>query len=204
MNIIIVGCNALGRSLATTLSGLGNEIAIIDSSRDALDLLPTDFSGIAVEGEAIDIEVLEAAGIKDCSAMAVVTENDNLNIVVTQLASKKYKIDNVVAIVSDPQRESVYEMAGLKTICPTKTSSAAITDVLLKSEFSRRLNFGINTAKFEYTSGKPFAGHRVADVSVTGYLLFAITDASGKTYLSSEKNRIVQESDKLIFASLID
>ena len=61
-----------------------------------------------------------------------------------------------------------------------------------------------DTAKFEYTSGKPFAGHRVADVSVTGYLLFAITDASGKTYLSSEKNRIVQESDKLIFASLID
>ena len=46
MNIIIVGCTVLGRSLATTLSGLGNEIAIIDSSRDALDLLPTDFSGI--------------------------------------------------------------------------------------------------------------------------------------------------------------
>lgn len=204
MNIIVVGCTALGRSLATTLSGLGNEIAIIDQSRDALDLLPADFSGIAIEGMPMDTEVLEAAGIKDCSAMAVVTENDNLNIVVAQLAEKKYKIDNVVTLVTDPARESVYELAGLKTICPTKTSSAAITDVILKSEFSRRLTFGVNTAKFEYTSGKPFAGRRVGDINVKGYLLFALTDDSSQTFLASDKNRIIEETDKLIFASLID
>ena len=204
MNIIIVGCTALGRSLATTLSSLGNEISIIDSSRDALDLLPADFSGIAIEGEAMDTEVLEAAGVKDCSAMAVVSENDNLNIVVAQLATKKYRIDNVVTLVADPARESVYELSGLKTICPTKTSSAAITDIILKSEFSRRLTFGVNTAKFEYTSGNPFAGKRVCDVNVTGYMLFAVTDDSSKTYLASDKSRIIQETDKLIFASLVD
>lgn len=204
MNIIIVGCTALGRSLATTLAAQGNDIAIIDQNSDALDLLPPDFSGLATHGMPMDISVLEAAGIKECNAMAVVTDSDNLNIVVSQLAIKKYRVENVVTLVADPQRESVFELSGLKTICPTKTSAAAITDIILKSKFSRQLTFGVNTAKFEYTSGKPFAGSLLKDVSVPGYLLFGLTDGNDVTALATDPNRIIQASDKLIFASLID
>lgn len=204
MNIIIIGCTALGRSLAASLSALGNDIAIIDQDKDALDMLPHDFSGIAIHGTAMDTSVLEAAGIKDCNAMAVVSDSDNLNIVVAQLAIKKYKIDNVVTLVADPARESVFELSGLKTICPTKTSSAAITDIILKSQFSRQLSFGMNTAKFEYTSGKPFAGSCVGEICVPGYMLFGITDAADTTLLATDKKRIILASDRLIFASLID
>ena len=204
MNIIIVGCNALGRNLASELGALGNDISIIDRDKDLLDMLPKDFTGIAVEGTPMDISVLEAAGIKDCDAMAVVSESDNMNIVVSQIAVKKYKIDNVVTIIDDPQRESVFEITGLKTICPTNTSCAAITDVILKSQFSRQLVFGVNTAKFEYTSGKPFAGKAVGEIELPGYLLFGITDANHFTCLATDRSRIILASDNLIFASLID
>ncbi len=204
MNIIIIGCTALGRSLAAGLAALGNDIAIIDEDKDALDLLPHDFAGIAIHGTAMDTSVLEAAGIKDCNAMAVVSDSDNLNIVAAQLATKKYKIDNVVTLVADPARESVFELSGLKTICPTKTSSAVISEIILKSQFSRQLSFGVNTAKFEYTSGKPFAGCCVGDVTVPGYMIFGITDAADTTVLATDKKRIILASDRLIFASLID
>ena len=204
MNIIIVGCTVLGRNLAAMLEAMGNEISVIDQSREALDMLPHGFSGVAIEGMPMDTSVLEAAGIKDCNAMAVVSQSDNLNIVVSQLALKKYGIDNVVTLVADPARESVFELSGLKTICPTKTSAAAVCDVIMKSQFSRQLTFGINTAKFEYTSGKPFAGSRIGEVHVDGYLLFGITDSSDVTSLATDKNRIVLASDRLIFASLID
>lgn len=204
MNIIIIGCTALGRSLAAGLTALGNDISIIDENKDALDLLPHDFAGVAIHGTAMDTSVLEAAGIKDCNAMAVVSDSDNLNIVAAQLAAKKYKVDNVVTLVADPARESVFELSGLKTICPTKTSSAAITDIILKSQFSRQLSFGVNTAKFEYTSGKPFAGSCVGEIKVPGYMLFGITDAADTTVLATDKKRIILASDRLIFASLID
>lgn len=204
MNIIIVGCTALGRSLALSLAAQGNDIAIIDQNSDALDLLPPDFTGLATHGMPMDVSVLEAAGIKECNAMAVVTDSDNLNIVVSQLALKKYRVENVVTLVADPQRESVFELSGLKTICPTKTSAAAISDIILKSKFSRQLTFGVNTAKFEYTSGKPFAGSRIQDVNVPGYLLFGLTDGDDVTTLATDPNRIIGASDKLIFASLID
>ncbi len=204
MNIIIVGCTSLGRSLAEKLSALGNDIAIIDEDQNSLDLLPSSFSGIAVQGMPMDTSVLEAAGVKDCDAMAAVTGSDNMNIVVAQLATKKYKIDNVVTLIKDPARESVFEISGLKTICPTKTSSATITDVLMKSQFTKQLTFGLNTAKFEYTSGKPFARKQVKDINVPGYMLFAITDSSDMTVLATDKDRYISSSDRLIFASLID
>lgn len=204
MNVIIVGCTALGRSLAVKLENMGNEISVLDQSRENLDMLPHDFSGVAIEGMPMDISVLESAGIKDCDAMAVVSNSDNLNIVVSQIAVSKYGINNVVTLIADPARESVFELSGLKTICPTKTSAAAITDIITNSQFSRQLTFGTNTAKFEYTSGKPFAGYTVGDVNVDGYMLFGITDASDVTTLATDKSRTVLASDKLIFASLID
>lgn len=204
MNIIIVGCTALGRSLAENLAALGNDIAVIDQSKDSLDMLSHDFSGIAIEGMPMDVSVLEAAGIKDSNALIAVSQSDNLNIVVSQLAREKYGIDNVVTLVADPQRESVFELSGLRTICPTNTSCAAITDIILKSQFSQQLIFGANTAKFEYTSGKPYAGCRVGDINLPGYLLFGITDSNYITSLATDKERIILTSDKLIFASLID
>ncbi len=70
----------------------------------------------------MDVGVLHEAGIEDADAVVVATDGDNTNLVVGQVAQKRYGIETVVVRVLDPGRADFYASRGLKTVCPTSTA----------------------------------------------------------------------------------
>ena len=78
--IVIVGCGKTGRELALEFSKEHN-VVVIDRNARALDSLGEDFNGKKILGDALDIRVLEEAGIKDADILVLVTGDDNLNLV---------------------------------------------------------------------------------------------------------------------------
>ena len=50
-------------------------------------------------------------------------------------------MENVVARISDPRRETVFEKLGLKTVCPTKMAGNAIYTALLEPLEEKRATF---------------------------------------------------------------
>ncbi len=119
MFVIIVGCGRLGSHLAAALSGQGREVVIIDRREATFNKLPEYFTGFSVTGDATEPAVLEDAGIERCDALLAVTENDNTNILIAQLARELFQTPKVMARVFDPARASVYESLGIEAICPT-------------------------------------------------------------------------------------
>lgn len=204
MNIIIVGCSKLGLRLAHILSDTGNGVVVIEPDMSAIERLNDSFSGVVIHGVPMDVSVLENAGIRECNAMAVVTDSDNLNIVVAQIAATKYRVPNVVALVSDPERETVYENTGLKTVCPTKSTASAISNLLLKNAVAPPLPLGVSTAGFEWVPGKHFAGKRVGELTGSACMLFAIVGANDVAELATDKDRVIKEDDRLVIARLVD
>ena len=77
----------------------------------------------------MDVDVLREAGIDDADAVVVSTDGDNTNLVIGQVAQKRFANQCVVVRVLDPARADFYRKRGLRTVCPT---SVAI-DVLLDS-----------------------------------------------------------------------
>ena len=67
----------MGADLAYRLFKRGHDVAVIDQEDESFNQLPPDFQGRLYEGEALNQDVLERAGIKNCDALAVVTENDS-------------------------------------------------------------------------------------------------------------------------------
>ena len=61
--IIIVGCGKTGKTLALELAQAHN-VVVIDRSRRALDSLGETFNGKKILGDALNVAVLEEAGIK--------------------------------------------------------------------------------------------------------------------------------------------
>lgn len=108
MNILVIGCGRLGTRLAEMLDERGHDVAVIDYNPDDFRLLSDDFSGITVTGFPMDLEALKSAGIENCDGVAVVTPDDNLNITVSQIAQKFFGVTNVIARISDPRRETVF------------------------------------------------------------------------------------------------
>ena len=92
MNVVIAGCGRVGSGLARDLVAQGFDVAIIDESPEAFHLLGDDFPGEFIVGRALDWETLRAAGIDDAVAFVACTDGDNTNIVVAQIAQKRYGI----------------------------------------------------------------------------------------------------------------
>jgi trk system potassium uptake protein TrkA len=130
MHVLIAGCGRVGSGLARDLVTQGFDVAIIDESPDAFHLLGDDFPGEFVVGRALDWEILRRAGVEEAVAFVACTDGDNTNIVVAQIAQKKFGIHCVVARVYDPLRAELFAQAGIRTVCPTKDVRVALFDAV--------------------------------------------------------------------------
>ncbi len=115
MYIIMIGCGRLGSVLAEELSGLGHNVVVIDKNSLALDVLGERFNGITITGDALSLEVLEKAGIKNADVVCSLTGNDNLNIVVAQLVKKMFDVKKVILQIHDSSKEEIVQK-GVKII----------------------------------------------------------------------------------------
>ena len=131
---IIVGCGRLGANLADTLSDAGGSIVIIDKNPDAFRKLSASFGGIVMAGDATEMNVLSSAEIEKATAVITVTNNDNTNIMVAQLAKEMFSIKRVIARLFDPECECVYQEFGIDTICPAVLSTQEIDKLLFAPE----------------------------------------------------------------------
>ena len=205
MNTIIVGCTKVGIILASELCRTGHYVAVVDRNAKRFCELPSFFHGVTVEGVALDFSVLEKAGIMECDALAAVTDDDNLNIVVAQLAKEKYKIPNVVTRISDPVRERVYQNSDLMTICPTNIESAGIFNMITGEAFDSLVAFGNRKARFVTRSNPKWIGKLVCDIPVfNGEMVYAVIDRDGRIELADDRTRMLMAGEMVIFSSLVD
>ena len=130
MHVVIAGCGRVGSGLARDLVTQGFDVTILDESADAFHLLGDDFPGEFVVGRALDWETLRRAGIEDAAAFVACTDGDNTNIVIAQIAQKKYGIRCVVARVYDPLRAELFAQIGINTVCPTRDVRVSLFDAV--------------------------------------------------------------------------
>lgn len=132
MYIIIAGCGKLGSNLAKKLSEVGHDIVIIDRNEKSFDLLGNGFNCMAITGLPIDQDVLKEAGIENADALVAVTSDDNMNIMISQIAKQIYQVPTVITRSYDPQREEVLNAMGLDSICPTSLAVDCFFNSLTK------------------------------------------------------------------------
>jgi len=130
MHVVIAGCGRVGSGLARDLVTQGCDVSIIDENPEAFHLLGDDFPGEFIIGRALDWDVLREAGIQDAAAFVACTDGDNTNIVVAQIAQRKYGIRCIVARVYDPMRAELFAHAGIHTVCPTRDVRVTMFDAV--------------------------------------------------------------------------
>jgi trk system potassium uptake protein TrkA len=128
MKAIVVGCGRVGSSIALQLNEEGWDVTAVDEKEEALSRLGDNWAGGFIVGHGMDIEVLREAGIDDADAVVVSTDGDNTNIVIGQVAQKRFDNQCVVVRVLDPRRAEFYRERGLRTVCPTSTAIDVLMD----------------------------------------------------------------------------
>jgi trk system potassium uptake protein len=136
VKVIVIGCGRVGSSVALELDRVGWEVTAVDENEDVLQRLGENWSGGFVVGHGMDMEVLREAGIEDADAVVVSTDGDNTNLVIGQVATKRFNIETTVVRVLDPARAALYSELGLWTFSPTSTAIKTLTEGVLSSEKS--------------------------------------------------------------------
>jgi len=137
VKVLIIGCGRVGSTVAKRLAAEGWEVTAVDEKEGALSRLGEDWTGGFVVGHGMDTDVLREAGVDDAEAVVVATDGDNTNIVIGQVAQKRFGIDCTVVRILDPARAEFYRQRGLRTVCPTSTAIDVLTDAVRSCEIRR-------------------------------------------------------------------
>ena len=131
MYIIVAGCRKVGSNLAIALAQEDHDVVVIDSDPENFRLLGSGFNGLTISGMPIDEDVLRSAGIEKADALAAVSNDDNMNVMITEVAKNIFHVPKVITRVYDPEREPVFNKMGITTICPTSLAVEKIRDYLV-------------------------------------------------------------------------
>ncbi len=129
MKAIVIGCGRVGSTVAKRLAAEEWDVTAVDEKEAALSRLGEDWAGGFVVGHGMDAGVLRDAGIEEADAVVVATDGDNTNIVIGQVAQKRFGVECTVVRVLDPARAEFYAARGMRTVCPTSTA----IDVLIEA-----------------------------------------------------------------------
>lgn len=127
---IIIGCGRLGANLANTLSNEEENVLIMDEDKYAFRRLASNFGGLSIVGDGTDLDKLREARIEQATAVIAVTNDDNKNIMIAQIAREVFHVKHVIARLYDPECEVVYQELGINTICPAVLSFKEIDKLL--------------------------------------------------------------------------
>tara|TARA_B100000700_G_C14991226_1_gene831446 strand:- start:67 stop:1443 length:1377 start_codon:yes stop_codon:yes gene_type:complete len=97
MNIIICGAGRVGFSISKQLNAQGHSITVIDQSSEFIQKINDTQDVKGVVGRATFPSVLEKAGAKDTDMIIAVTQNDETNMVICQVAHSIFNINKKIA-----------------------------------------------------------------------------------------------------------
>ena len=99
MNIIICGAGRVGYSIAKQLSIQSHSITVVDQSSEDIQRMNESIDVKGVVGKATYPSVLEKAGAKEADMIIAVTKNDEINMIICQIAHSIFNVSKKIARV---------------------------------------------------------------------------------------------------------
>lgn len=128
--VVVIGCSRLGANIANTLSDNDGNVSVVDKTKDAFRKLSPSFGGLTIVGDGTDLDVLQEAQINKASIVIVVTNNDNVNVMISLLAKRVFKVKNIITRLYDPELNCIYNHFEIETICPSVLSVNEIDKII--------------------------------------------------------------------------
>jgi trk system potassium uptake protein TrkA len=97
MNIIICGAGRVGFTIAKILTEQNHSITVIDQSSEDIQKINEALDVKAIVGKATSPVILENANSKEADMIIAVTRNDEINMMICQIAYSLFKIPKKIA-----------------------------------------------------------------------------------------------------------
>ncbi|MEA4888409.1 MAG: NAD-binding protein [Clostridiaceae bacterium] len=201
MQIIIIGCGKVGSSLASALVSQGHDVVIVESDSQLIQSA-ADLDCIKITGVPIDRDVLRQAGVETADVICAVTQNDNINIMVAQIAAEIFHVEKIITRIFNPRSRQVFDEFGLNTVCSTDlTVQAFLRKIAGEEKEQYQKVYDTNVLYTSVPIDVNLIGEEITDLSTdTGKLIFGLL-RRGRLLLAVPGLRVLA-GDELVLADL--
>ncbi len=204
MNIIVVGGGRLGYFVCRSFVARGHHVTLINRDKAECARLARRLSATIVLGNGSDPQILAEAGAQTTDVMVAVTNNDEDNLVICQLASLQFGVPQAVALVTDPDHEEVFRKLGVTAVSTTRILSGLIEQMVAFEEITELMPVGegeVHVTNIVLSEKSPIVGIQLSDVPLPRDSLIACVLRGGHALVPTGTT-ILRERDRVIAISL--
>ena len=179
MYCIIVGGGNVGYYLTKDLVAAGHEVLLLEKNRARAAQLVEELGDNALQGDGCEVRIMEEVGFARADVIVAVTGEDEDNLVVCQMAKRKFAASRTIARVNSPLNEPLFAKLGIDTT----VSSTRIIFNLIEQEIESdqvvplaALSKGnLEIVQIELSKQSPVPGKLISDVPMpTGAHIVAV------------------------------
>ncbi|MBV9547400.1 MAG: TrkA family potassium uptake protein [Chloroflexi bacterium] len=113
MYAIVAGGGKVGFFLARELIEQGHEVLIIENNSERAEFIANELGNVVLRGNADEASTLADAGAERADVVIAVTGDDPRNLVLLQVAKRRFGTRRTIARINDPRNETLFRMLGI-------------------------------------------------------------------------------------------
>jgi trk system potassium uptake protein TrkA len=178
MYVIVVGAGKVGYYLSKQLIAEGHEVLLMEKDRRRQAMLAEELGEVVAQGDGCEIRIMTEAGFGRADVIVAVTGDDEDNLVICQMAKKKFGAPRTVARVNNPANQDLFQKLGIDT---TVSSTQIIFNLLEQQIESGEVipvgalrNGNIEVVAVGVTVRTPVLGRSLKDLDIGTALVISI------------------------------
>lgn len=199
-----MGGGKVGYYLVRTLIEHKHEPTVIEMNRLVCEKIANEMDIPLICGDAARLEILENADTAHADALVSVTGSDETNLIVCQLAKKKFGVPKTVAKSNNPKNVAVMQALGIDNVINSTDSIASLIEREVDTSRIKQvlsLNKGeVTLFEVEIPPDYAYDGKMLMDIKLP--VLFNIVSITRKGCMIIPRGQsMLKSGDKLLVIS---
>ncbi len=170
MYIIIGGGGDVGYYLTKSLLNQGHEVLLLEKGSLRFQALNEELGQSVVRGDACEARTMEEVGVNRADVVIAVTGEDEDNLVICQMAKKRFKVARTIARLNNPKHELIFQKLGIDiTVSPTKSILSLIEAELPGTPFVSLMTLkraGLEIMEIRVPAESPIVGKTLGTINL--------------------------------------
>ena len=210
MRVLIVGGKTQGQSIANRLlakdevrvmfRSAEHQITFIEEDKALCEEIERRFNTPIFQGDGTKKELLEQVGTENIDVVIAASEDDGRNVIVA-LQARQMGLEQVIAIVQDPEYAQLLEQNDVVAISAPWTTAAMVESLLDRPGLSQLFEFGIGAASVLdviVPGGSNVGGRPIRELDVPEECVIAAIIRDNK-FVVPRGGTIIEEEDQVYF-----
>lgn len=209
MKIVIAGAGDVGSHLAELLSFEHQDIVLIDTNQEILDIAASHLDVMTIKGDASSIDILRQAEVNTANLFLALTTSEKTNLI-TAILAKKIGAKKAVARVQNTrylcqEQRALFKELGIDTlISPPQLAAQEISRLVKQCSFTDHFEFEngkINLVGITLDDYSPLANKKLSEIHAmqTNFMLRPIAILRGHQTLIPRSETIFHRNDHIYF-----